>query len=90
MEKANKKTMPFILAPKKTSKYSSYNEWRDAKYGSETDYPGQADILGSNGIGPRLWSIRQHGDYYMGMLYEMDYEQYGDCIEDIETPGQCI
>ena len=82
--------MPFILAPKKTTKYNSYNGWRDGKYGSETDYPSQADILNTNGFSPSLWSIRQHGDYYMGMLYETDYEQYGDCIEDAEMPGQCL
>ena len=81
--------MTFSLTPKKTSKYTSFNGSFDAKYGSETEYPRSSDILNSNGISPRLWSIKQHENYHMGMLYEADYEKYGPCIPDNELPGKC-
>ena len=81
--------MPFQLTPKKTGKYEPYIA---AKYGSETNPPSWADILGDShgtGFSERLFSITQHENYSMGIQYTAEYKEYGDCIEDEELPGEC-
>ena len=67
--------MSFSLRVSSTSKFEPYSKGV-AKYGSEIGgivrEPRTPELLGSNGLTPRIWDTAQHDDYFLAILETAD------------------